>query len=174
MPTKTYPKWLLAFSLCFVGVAQADTVLASSDIQKKAIIKLFQENQELKDRVTNLEKRVNQLEGNKPSSTSLNTVQSRPIERTEKSLLTPKYPFFYTPHILSSVREKPTANAKYLRSYKSTDKVEMYEVNCKGKDVGYWGKTAKGWIYISNPAYGALTDINGKALPYDYSYWCSK
>ncbi|QEH06495.1 hypothetical protein [Sulfurospirillum multivorans] len=173
MSTNFYQKWFLFFSICFVSAVQAETALTASDIQKKAIIKLFQENQEMKLKMTDLEKRVRMLEVNKipPSSTS---VQPRPIEKTEKSLTPSKYPFNFTPHILSSVREKPTASAKYVQSYKSTDKIEIYEVSCKGKDVGYWGKTTKGWIFISNPNYGVLSDLNGKPLPYDYSFWCTK
>lgn len=174
MSRKFNPSFVLVILLCIASAAQAETTLSPSDIQKKAIIKLFQENQELRIKMADLEKRVYQLEGNKPSSSPIQT-SNRVVERSGNSLIpSAKYPFYYTPHILSAVREKPTANAKYIQSFKSTDKVEITEVNCKGKDIGYWGKTSKGWIFISNPTYGTLIDLNGKTLPHDYSYWCSK
>ena len=157
----------LAFIGC-IGIASsvcADT-LSSDELQKKAILKLIQENKEMEKRIISLELKVSELESK--NSKALVSVEGKKADIKKE----PKA--YFTPHILSTVREQPTSTSKYLLSIKNTKGHEIYEIKCKGKDVGYWGKIDEGWVFISNPDYGSLSDSQGNKLSQDYTKWCSK
>ena len=152
--------------LTFIGcIGMISSVYAdthsSEELQKKAIIKLIQENKEMEKRIAALEYKVSELElkNNKPSVA--NELKKVEMKKDVKA--------YFTPHILSTVREQPTSTSKYLLSIKSTKGHEILEIKCKGKDVGYWGKIDEGWVFISNPEYGTLTDTAGNKLSQEYS-----
>ncbi len=156
--------------LTFIGcIGMISSVYAdthsSEELHKKAILKLIQENKEMEKRLITLEQKVAELD-----------VKNKQISVVTGKKLTEKKDTktYYTPHILSTVREQPTSTSKYLLSIKNTKRHEIYEINCKGKEIGYWGKIDEGWVFISNPNYGTLTDSVGSKLSQDYSKWCSK
>lgn len=157
----------LAFIGC-IGIASsvcADT-LSSDELQKRAILKLIEENKEMGKRIISLELKVSELESK--NNRVLVGSESKKVDSKKETKA------FFTPYILSTVREQPTSTSKYLLSIKNTKRHEIYEIKCKGKDIGYWGKIDEGWVFISNPDYGTLTDSIGSKLSQDYSKWCSK
>lgn len=157
---------LLLLSLC--AFLQADSY---DDIQKKAIVKLIKESAELKERIAVLEKKMSEYEFEK-SKISVTALQSSKQEMQIKKERD-KPLFFYVSKVTLSVREEPSVGAQYIHSVQKGDKVAIFALNCKSKESEYWGKSNRGWLYLSNKKYGYLINDNGNKVSGDYSHWCS-
>ena len=160
---------LVLFSNTMFGASNTLDALSKmnpQELQKKAIVKLIAENEEMRSKIEALEERMLRLEGKTPSQVLGKVLSSNKT--------TSKLPVYFIPHILSTVREAPTSSSKHLLSLKSTSKSEVTEIKCKGVNTGYWGKIDIGWVYISNPDYGTLYDTKGNKISQDYNKWCEK
>lgn len=159
----------IATVLSFNSLYAEQEYLTSDEMLKKAIIKLIQTNAKLEARVENLEKSLAKIESNQQSAIV-------PHEKGNSSSATyqEKSSYFFTSKANLSVRESPSLKAQFIRSLKPNDKVQINEINCKSKEMGFWGKTNQGWIYLANPNYGELTDKAGKKLSQDFMFWCAK
>jgi len=127
------------------------------DIEKKAILKLIESNRQLEERVSNLEKQL-----------SLSVVKKETGEVSFKKKI------FFTPKNTSSIRNEPSTRGRLVSTLRTPKSVEIFDITCKGESVGYWGKSAQGWIFISNPSYGFLSDEANAHLSQDYNQWCKK
>ena len=159
--------------------------LTTDEMQTKAILKLIKQNELLEGRVAALEKKNAELEQEKSKISVSNIVQKEESietisvprlrrESAEHKIDSQKPLFYFTPKSVSSVRDSPSPKGKYVFSIRKQDKVSIYSINCKNKEEGYWGKSTQGWIYISNPKYGYLSNNQGEKLPQGYQHWCSE
>lgn len=142
----------LAFSSSY-----AEAELQTIDIQRKAIVKLIESNRLLEERVSVLEKRLMHTDVQQPQG---NRVLS-------------KKGIFFTPANASSIRTEPSPRGTLVSTLRNPNKVEIVDITCKGESLGYWGKTVKGWIFISNPSYGFLVNENGERISQNYTQWCN-
>lgn len=122
------------------------------DMLKASIVKLINITSKLSQRVTVLE----------------NALHIRKYKKVGV-----KNPSFYMPRINSFIRVLPYAKAKKVGFTRHSKEYKITELACY-KNIGFWGKTRLGWVYISNPRYGKLVDDKGNRLPENYQYWCKK
>lgn len=176
-------KYLLTIAIS-TSVLMANS-LTTDEIQTKAILKLMKQNELLESRIVVLERKNAEIENEKAKivvntlikeenieSISIPKTRIRAKETTTTNNSNQKL-FYFTPTNLVSVREEPYEKAKYVSSIRSGNKIEIVEIFCK-KNIGYWGKSSRGWIYISNPKYGHLSNAQGEKLQQEYHHWCSE
>ena len=128
----------------------------ATDITKAAISKLI-------DRSYILEKRVNLLEK------EVAILKKQNVTETIKSSLLKDT--FYLPRNASFVRKAPFKEAKKVAI--ANKKTQIFEIFCSNKNDIFWGKSNRGWIYISNPSYGTIEDNNNNIIDkQDTIKWC--
>ena len=152
----------IAIYITVLAANAADTVDNQKFLVKKAILKLIKENKTLAKRVSKLEETVNALNNN--------TILHKKTY-TEYNI----NPFFFKSEVKSFIRRNHFVSKFNKRAItKKGNRYLVKRVACY-KGVGFWGKTIKGWIYISNPKYGKfVSKETNLTLPMSYKTWCKE
>lgn len=162
-----YKKLLL---ICFIS----STLLIAKDISKEdilkaSIVKLINITDKLEKRVLVLENELLQKQANQINSEKIIYL---PNARKYKGIHV-ETSLFFIPKNRSFIRVLPYPEANKISIATSNNEYKITELACY-KEIGFWGKTQLGWIYISNSKYGKLVNGNGAPLSNSYNYWCNK
>lgn len=129
----------------------------ATDITKAAISKLIDRSYMLEKRVKFLEKKVAILSKNE---IILKAKKESVLENT-----------FYIPSKSGFIRKAPYKRSKAVAI--ANKKIQISKIFCSNRHNVFWGKSNRGWIYISNPRYGTIVDSNSKIIEEQTrTKWC--
>jgi len=162
-----YKKLLLIYLISSTLLIAKD--ISKEDVLKASIVKLINITDRLEQRVLVLEdellqKQVKQIDPEK--------IIYLPNGRKYKKM-DAKTRSFFIPKNKSFIRVLPYPKADKVGMATSNKQYKITELACY-KEIGFWGKTQYGWVYISNSKYGKLVDNKWNSLPKNYQYWCKK